>query len=97
MTIQTDIVIPKRAALAFAATGAVLPGATSHLGHLYPSDRLGEDMSVLTLAQRLSHTDPARALRKYVHHISDDYEDERRWIDRALRASAGPRSGADLG
>ncbi|HEV2345490.1 MAG TPA: hypothetical protein VGS97_15435 [Actinocrinis sp.] len=54
-------------------------------------------MSVLTLAQRLSHTDPARALRKYVHHISDDYEDERRWIDRALRASAGPRSGADLG
>jgi len=67
------------------------------LRHLYASERLADGMSVVTLAQRLGHTDPAFTLRNYCHEVSDDHEEERRRIDRTLRGPSVPRSAPDVG
>lgn len=67
------------------------------LRHLYASERLADGMSVITLAQRLGHTDPVYTLRNYCHKVSDDHEEERRWIDRTLRGSTAPRTAPGVG
>jgi hypothetical protein len=56
------------------------------LRHLYASERLTEGMNVITLAQRLGQTYPAYTLRRYVHQVTDDYEEKKR-IDRTLRGT----------
>jgi integrase len=67
------------------------------LRHLYASERITEGMDIATLAERLGHSDPAYALRNYVHQVTDNHEEEQRRIDRTLRGSTVPRSIADVG
>ena len=66
------------------------------LQHLYASECLAEGMNVVTLSQRLGHTDPAHTVRICSHQVSNNREEEQGAYRQTLRGTTVPRSAPDV-